>query len=65
SRFAELRGDVLRAQGDLPAALDAYESALEFSDTGVGYRPLLEMKITELAGATGVADDLPMDGVES
>jgi len=50
SRFEELRGDIFRAEGDDAMALAAYERALELSDSGVGYRPLLEMKITELAG---------------
>lgn len=50
SRFEELRGDVYRARGEDALALEAYELALELSDSGVGYRPLLEMKITELAG---------------
>lgn len=49
SRFEELRGDVFRAKGDDAMALASYERALELSDSGVGYRPLLEMKITELA----------------
>jgi len=51
SRFEELRGDVHRARGELEAALAAYEKALALNDTGIGYRPLLEMKVTELAGA--------------
>ena len=51
SRFEELRGDIHRANGDLGEALAAYERALELSDDGVGYRPLLEMKIEDLAGA--------------
>lgn len=50
SRFEELRGDVYRARGDEALALAAYERALELTESGVGYRPLLEMKITELAG---------------
>lgn len=54
SRFEELRGDVFRAQGENTLALAAYERALELSDAGIGYRPLLEMKITELAGMDGM-----------
>jgi len=50
SRFAELRGDVHRARGELTEALAAYEEALALKDSGVGYRPLLEMKIEDLAG---------------
>jgi predicted negative regulator of RcsB-dependent stress response len=48
SRFEELRGDVHRANGDTQAALDAYQRALELAESGVGYRPLLEMKIEAL-----------------
>jgi predicted negative regulator of RcsB-dependent stress response len=50
SRFEELRGDVYRVRGDDALALESYERALELSESGIGYRPLLEMKITELAG---------------
>lgn len=53
SRFEELRGDVARARGDLEGALAAYERAQALSDSGVGFRPLLEMKIDELAGVVG------------
>ncbi len=51
SRFEELRGDVARARGDHAAALASYLKAQELADSGVGYRPLLEMKIEDLAGA--------------
>lgn len=51
SRFEEIRGDVHRARGDLDAALASYQEALALSDDGVGYRPLLEMKIEALGAA--------------
>lgn len=53
SRFEELRGDIHRAGGDLDAARAAYERALALNESGVGYRPLLEMKIEAL----GVAEE--------
>lgn len=57
SRFEELRGDVYRAEGDLEAALASYQEALALSDSGVGYRPLLEMKIEALGGTPGQGGD--------
>ncbi len=57
SRFEELRGDVHRANGDLGAALASYQEALALSDSGVGYRPLLEMKIEALGGTPGQGGD--------
>lgn len=57
SRFEELRGDIHRANGDLEAALASYQEALALSDDGVGYRPLLEMKIEALGGLPGTAEE--------
>jgi predicted negative regulator of RcsB-dependent stress response len=62
SRFEELRGDVHRVKGDLAAALEAYERALATNDSGVGYRPLLEMKIESLGGSPDAA--MAVDGEE-
>lgn len=56
SRFAELRGDIHRSRGELEEALAAYEQAMALSDSGVGYRPLLEMKIEDLAGLAAAGD---------
>ncbi len=51
----ELRGDVHRANGDTQAALDAYQRALDLAESGVGYRPLLEMKIEALGAEPNAA----------
>lgn len=59
SRFEELRGDVYQVKGDPEAALAAYQNALTLSDSGVGYRPLLEMKIEALGGTS---DDVSGEG---
>lgn len=57
SRFEELRGDVHKARGEPDAALAAYRNALTMSDDGVGYRPLLEMKIQALGGSADLATE--------
>ena len=57
SRFAEIRGDVLLAQGRPEQAADEYRRALDLQDTGVGFRGLLEMKLEAL----GVAADAESD----
>lgn len=44
SRFAEIRGDALAALGRHADAVAAYTEALELQESGVGFRPLLEMK---------------------
>lgn len=51
SRFAEIRGDVLLAQGLPDRAADEYRRALELQDTGVGFRGLLQMKLEALGGS--------------
>ena len=51
SRFAEIRGDVLLAQGFPDQAADEYRRALELQDTGVGFRGLLQMKLEALGGS--------------
>lgn len=48
SRFAEIRGDILLAQGHRDLAAVEYRRALELQDTGVGFRRLLEMKLETL-----------------
>lgn len=62
SRFEELRGDIHRASGDLGAARAAYERALALNESGVGYRPLLEMKIEALGGAAETAPSVAGTG---
>jgi predicted negative regulator of RcsB-dependent stress response len=51
AQFAEIRGDVYRRMGDIPAALRHYEEALELMETGVGNRSFLEIKIESLGGS--------------
>ena len=53
SRFAEIRGDALAALGRNEDAVAAYTEALELQETGVGYRPLLEMKREALEADAG------------
>jgi predicted negative regulator of RcsB-dependent stress response len=57
SRFEELRGDVHQARGEPEAALAAYRNALALSDSGVGYQPLLEMKIEALGGSAEAGEE--------
>jgi predicted negative regulator of RcsB-dependent stress response len=49
----ELRGDLARARGDLPAAREAYQSALAVLDNdGAGHRELVQMKLDDLVPAS-------------
>lgn len=57
ARFAEIRGDALRAMGRREDALMAYNEALDLQETGIGYRPLLEMKIDALDAEIGAGAD--------
>ncbi|MBP0047765.1 tetratricopeptide repeat protein [Marinobacterium sp. AK62] len=50
SERQELLGDLLKAEGELAGAYDAYEAALE-AGGGEQLRPLLKMKRDDLAGA--------------
>jgi len=50
SRFAEIRGDAHRALGDTERASAEYRRALDLQETGIGFRPLLEMKLEALDG---------------
>jgi predicted negative regulator of RcsB-dependent stress response len=43
--YADLRGDVLAAQGKPAEARAAYQQALDKSDSGSRYRPLIEIKL--------------------
>lgn len=51
SLYEELRGDVLLAKGDRPAARSAYEKALSAADETAANRSLLEQKLDDLAVA--------------
>ncbi|HYC46025.1 MAG TPA: tetratricopeptide repeat protein [Burkholderiales bacterium] len=49
--YADRRGDVLTAQGKLAEARSAYQSALEKSESGNRYRPIIELKLDALGEA--------------
>ena len=49
--YADLRGDVLAAQGKAAEARSAYQQALEKTDAGSRYRPLIEIKLDALGEA--------------
>jgi predicted negative regulator of RcsB-dependent stress response len=49
--YADLRGDVLATQGKLADARTAYQAALEKSDAGSRYRPIIELKLDALGEA--------------
>lgn len=44
SEYEELKGDILLAQGDLPAARRAYQAAIDSLVRGSSYAPVLSMK---------------------
>lgn len=48
ARLAEIRGDILLAQGDTAAAADAYRTALDELQDGLGNRRFLEMKLQQV-----------------
>jgi len=56
AQFAEIRGDIYREMGDLPAAIRHYTEALDLLEDRVGNRQFLEIKIESLGGnvETGV-----------
>jgi len=55
ARYAEVRGDILLAQGRQEEAIDAYRTALNELEEGVGDRSLLVIKLESLgADANGV-----------
>ncbi len=49
--YADLRGDVLSAQGKNAEAVSAYRLAYERAETGSAYRELIEMKMDALGEA--------------
>ena len=59
ARFAEVRGDILFAQGRTQEAIAAYQESLEALEAGAGDRAKLVMKL-ESMGA-----EIPEDGSES
>ncbi len=48
ARFAEIRGDIHAARGESELATAAYRRALDLQETGIGFRPLIEMKLEAL-----------------
>ncbi|MCP5328438.1 MAG: tetratricopeptide repeat protein [Sinobacteraceae bacterium] len=59
ARFEEIRGDVLDAKGDKPAAVRAWRKALETDVDGSVDRRAVDLKITDLLADGIVADDAP------
>ena len=56
--YAELKGDILAAQGDSEGARVAYQSAMSGLDAGdLQVQALLQLKINELNGAASTAGD--------
>jgi len=53
ARFAEVRGDIHRQQGDRKAAIEQYRLALQELEEGTGDRAYLQMKIEALGGDGG------------
>ena len=49
--FADLKGDVLVAQGKLPEARAAYQQALDKSEAKSNYRTLIQIKLDALGSA--------------
>lgn len=56
---AEIRGDILLAQGDRSGAWSAYQFALDGMTAGAGDRDLLQMKIDDLTPASVEVEALP------
>jgi predicted negative regulator of RcsB-dependent stress response len=61
--FAEVRGDVAFARGDLATAREAYQTALDGMVDGVGDRQSVEMKLRDvtLTAVGEVVQDAPID----
>src|SRR5262245_10979472 len=49
--YADLRGDVLAAQGKLAEAREAYQLALDKSEAGSAYRSMIQLKLDALGEA--------------
>lgn len=50
--YADLKGDILLAQGKTAEARSAYQLALDRSEAGSPYRAIIQMKLDSLGGAT-------------
>ena len=50
--YADLKGDILLAQGNNAGARDAYQLALDRSEAGSPYRATLQLKLDSLGEAT-------------
>jgi len=59
SRYAEVRGDIYQAQGNVNEAITAYLEAFNTLEAGEGDRATLELKLESLGA------DIPDDGSES
>ncbi|NND44322.1 MAG: tetratricopeptide repeat protein [Xanthomonadales bacterium] len=57
ARFAELRGDIARRNGDFPSAVDHYAQALELLEEGTGDRSFIEVKMHAASVAAGDGGD--------
>jgi predicted negative regulator of RcsB-dependent stress response len=58
SEYAEVRGDILKAQGNKEAALTAYQRAIETTDPQQQERTMvLQMKADELKAPTAAAEE--------
>lgn len=55
--YADLKGDVLSAQGKDAEARAAYQIAFDKTDAKSTYRQLIQMKLDDLGGATTTAAD--------
>jgi len=59
SRYAEIRGDIYQAQGNVDESIVAYQEALDTLEAGEGDRATLELKLESLGA------DIPDGGSES
>jgi predicted negative regulator of RcsB-dependent stress response len=50
--YADLKGDILLAQGKKAEARSAYQLALDKSEAGSSYRSIIQMKLDALGEAT-------------
>lgn len=57
SQFAEIRGDIYRANGSTEQAIESYRTSLDLLDEGVGNRQFLNMKLEALGANSEVAVD--------
>jgi predicted negative regulator of RcsB-dependent stress response len=65
SLYADLRGDVLAAQGKAAEARTAYQTALEKADAKSQYRRLIELKLDAVSEGTSVAETKAAGGAKS